>query len=125
MSPKAKRKRNPAGGDKDGFVGGFDFLDVFGEDEITAPSAPTTRDRTIMSLGDLQRGSVFLIGKTSWQVEHTTGGTVYAIKAGTKGRKLYWIRLAPDPRHVEAVEINPGNGNLVSSVPVASGELHT
>ena len=99
-------------------VSGSDF-DWF--DEVAAPAVVSDHDRVSHMLSSLRRGDTFHVGRSAWTVENARGISIYAVKAGTSGRKLYAVSVV-DPREdlVEIVQVAPGSGQLILGQPPAA-----
>jgi hypothetical protein len=90
--------------------GGFD-------DEPPPPSKPSCA----ALLSALRVGDVVKVGRSLWQVERNIGVTNYAIKHGTKGRKLYRFEaVSLDPCVIEVREVYPGSGDIMQDKPAAA-----
>jgi hypothetical protein len=94
---------------------GFDFFE-----ETEAP-LPTKRDEAFAMLRSLKKGDTFKLGGSRWTVSIEQGITKLLIKAGTKGKKLYYLDVLSDsPLEFGVREVIEG-GARYSSVVEARG----
>ena len=89
------------------------------------PSKKTPPPRRLDSadlLGRMSVGDIVKVGRHKWEVRQANGTAVYAIKAGTKGTKLYKIDgVSLVPPIVEVIEVSSGSGTKLGNRAVATG----
>ena len=101
---------------------GVDFFDVGDADEEESPPSCYQRLQRL-EVGDEVRVCrvIFVVWRTNG------GGTIYLTRAGTRGKKLYTIRVTEiEGCHVEVLEVWPGSGDIKEGLkPAATGSLTT
>lgn len=99
---------------------GFDVADLFPETEAEA-RVSSRRDLCASLIASFDKGGEIEVDGTRWRVETSYGVTKYLVKAGTKGKKLYTLRVTDtEDCCVEVLEVWPGSGDIKKDVPPAA-----